>query len=122
MMPPGLEGIVERLAAGLGAEQIVLFGSYARGTARPGSDIDLLVVAPFMGEPARHLRRARQLVWGSFPPVDLVLSCPADLAAARAGQAPFLLSVIESGIIVYPRRQQPGHGELVSFTASPPRS
>jgi uncharacterized protein len=27
-------------------EQVILFGSYAQGTARPDSDVDLLVVVP----------------------------------------------------------------------------
>ncbi len=103
MRPPNLAPIVSRLAVGLGAEEIILFGSRARGTARPASDIDLLVVAPFLGEPPRHLRRARHLVAGWFPPVDVVLCTPADITAAESGQAPFLLSVIESGTVVYRR-------------------
>lgn len=48
---PEIKEIVEKYRAqltGLGIRpvQIYLFGSYARGTAREGSDIDLIVVSP----------------------------------------------------------------------------
>ncbi len=95
--------IVARLVHALAPDAIVLFGSYARSAARPGSDIDMLVVAPFYGQVSHHLRHAQHLVAGWFPPVDLVLCTPADVAAAKAGQAPFLLSVLESGVTVYLR-------------------
>jgi len=102
MLPPGLSAIVARLATGLGAERVVLFGSYARGTARPGSDIDLLVVAPFLGEPAQHLRRARHLVAGCFPTVDVVLCTQDELDGAIAGRVPFLRSIVGGGMTLYP--------------------
>jgi hypothetical protein len=42
--------------AGIRAERILLFGSHARGEARDGSDIDLIVVSP---DWARFNRRER---------------------------------------------------------------
>lgn len=38
-----------------GAEKVILFGSYAQGTASPDSDVDLLIVAAFEGR--RYGRR-----------------------------------------------------------------
>jgi predicted nucleotidyltransferase len=34
-------------------DKIILFGSYAEGTQREGSDVDLLVMMPFEGPPIR---------------------------------------------------------------------
>jgi len=34
--------------------KILLFGSYARGTAVPDSDVDLLVVMPVQGSKRKH--------------------------------------------------------------------
>jgi predicted nucleotidyltransferase len=96
-------GTVERLARSFVPERIVLFGSYAKGTARPDSDVDLLVVANLVGDLAVHERRARHLVAGSFPRVDVVLCTPADLAEAREVGSMFLLSAIESGVTVFDR-------------------
>jgi len=37
--------------SGIQAEQGILFGSYARGDARPDSDVDVLIIAPEFDEP-----------------------------------------------------------------------
>ena len=104
VQPPAfLSRVLERLVRNFAPERIVLFGSYAKGTSRPGSDVDLLVVADLEGEPVVHLRRARQLAADSFPPVDIVLCTPEEVAEASIARSPFLLSVLESGITVYNR-------------------
>jgi hypothetical protein len=46
-----LEAFTQRLVEQFPPEQIVLFGSMARGEARWDSDADLLVVMPYEGEP-----------------------------------------------------------------------
>jgi predicted nucleotidyltransferase len=104
VQPPAfISRVLARLVRSFAPERIVLFGSYAKGTAHPGSDIDLLVVADLEGDPVAHLRRARQLVADSFPPVDVVLCTPEEVAEAPTGRSPFLLSVLGSGITVYSR-------------------
>jgi predicted nucleotidyltransferase len=94
---------IARLVRAFAPERIVLFGSYAKETASPGSDVDLLVVADLEGDPAVHLRRARQLVADSFPLVDVVLCTPEDVVEAPTARSPFLLSALEIGITVYRR-------------------
>jgi predicted nucleotidyltransferase len=107
-MPPApppatdfLRGTVERLVRAFAPRRIVLFGSYARGTANPDSDVDLLVIADLVGDPVLHARRARQLVAASFPPVDVLICSPEDVAESRTARSLFLLSVLESGITLY---------------------
>lgn len=41
-----IQEMVRRIVAKFDPVQIILFGSYARGTAGPDSDVDLLVVMP----------------------------------------------------------------------------
>jgi predicted nucleotidyltransferase len=104
VQPPAfISRVLERLVRNFAPERIVLFGSYAKGTARPGSDVDLLVIANLEGDPVVHLRRARQLVADSFPPVDVVLCTPEEVAEAHTARSPFLLSVLGSGITLYSR-------------------
>ena len=60
--------------------KIVLFGSRARGDARPGSDVDLLVVLPEEDNDRRHvvaiLRELRD-----YPVAkDIVVTSPTELA------------------------------------------
>jgi predicted nucleotidyltransferase len=46
--------IKERLVEGFQPDRIILFGSQARGTADPRSDVDILVVCSFKGK-RRHV-------------------------------------------------------------------
>ncbi len=52
-----LERAVERLAAQFHPQRIVLFGSQARGTADPRSDVDLLVIMHFEKRPGARRDR-----------------------------------------------------------------
>ena len=112
MEPQRLQAIlnapVQRLVRNFAPERIVLFGSYAKGSDHPGSDIDLLVVAALEGDPAAHLRRARQLVADAFPPIDVTFCSPAEAAGATALPSPFLHSILGSGITLYQREPKPG--------------
>lgn len=55
-----LKRMTETIVRELAPEKIVLFGSHARGTADPGSDLDFLVVA---GKPfSRHHSRKEEMM------------------------------------------------------------
>lgn len=94
---------VARLVRALAPTRIVLFGSYAKGTARAGSDVDLLVISDAAAKPEVATRRARQLVAANFPPIDVTLCTPEDAENAQRLRSPFLASILESGMTVYRR-------------------
>ena len=104
--PDFLRTAIARLARAFAPERVVLFGSYAKGNAHPGSDVDLLVIADLTGDPVQHLRRARQLVADCFPVVDVVLCTPEDAANAATARSPFLQSVLERGVTVWSSTRQ----------------
>ena len=58
--------------------RVILFGSHARGTARPDSDLDFLVVEPTVTDRFGEMFRLRKVVgafFGKVPqPVDLVVT------------------------------------------------
>jgi len=69
-----LAEIVRRLVAELQPERIYLFGSRARGEARPESDYDLLVVVRERVGPGREMeQRANAALWGLGVPIDVVI-------------------------------------------------
>lgn len=84
---PSLKRFAQRLRAELGAERVLLFGSHARGTAQPGSDYDLIVVAERFAALPRLKRAAglRDIFYGvgGNAPLDLVCLTPAEFARAR---------------------------------------
>jgi uncharacterized protein len=70
---------VNRLVEAFNPLEIVVFGSYARGDARPGSDLDLLVVVP-EPENRRETAIAMRRVLKDMPiPKDIVVATPEEL-------------------------------------------
>lgn len=59
LTPKLLEQMTEAIVQAVAPEQIVLFGSQARGTAGPHSDVDLLVVTAEGFGP--HRRRIKEI-------------------------------------------------------------
>lgn len=94
---------MQRLVCSLAPDRVLLFGSRARSSARASSDIDLLLVGMWSMDRAQLLRHARHLVAHSFPRVDLVFCTPEEITAADEGDAPFLRSILESGVLIYER-------------------
>jgi predicted nucleotidyltransferase len=71
---PVLDGVIRRIAEQFSPDQIILFGSLARGDAGPDSDIDLLVLFSDVANPNK---RAAELYASllDFPrPMDIVVS------------------------------------------------
>ena len=83
-------------------EQIILFGSKARGTATPDSDLDLLVVIKD-GDwwLKRDVRRCgyRLAVATEVVPSIMVFTAP-DWAAYEKRRAPFYRTVARDGVVV----------------------
>jgi predicted nucleotidyltransferase len=99
----GLSRVVDRLVRAFRPERIVLYGSRAKGKAHAGSDTDLLIIAHLPGSLEPHRRRARQLCADSFPPIDIALATPDEVAAAAEAPSPFLASILGTGLTIYER-------------------
>jgi uncharacterized protein len=102
-LPPLVRNALARLIRAFAPERVVLFGSHAKGMAHAHSDIDLLVITNLHGRADYHERRARQLVAGCFPRVDVVLATPDEVAGANTARSPFLLGILGSGVTLYAR-------------------
>ena len=55
------------------AARVYLFGSHARGTARPNSDLDILVVEPTVENAAEEAIRLRRTLRGLRLTADIVV-------------------------------------------------
>lgn len=84
-------------------ERIILFGSHARGNARPGSDLDILIIEE--SDLPRHRRAPRYLraLVGLFPAKDVVVWTPAEVDTWRAAPNAFVTSAVRDGRILYER-------------------
>ena len=81
-------------------QKIVLFGSYAYGSPRPESDVDLLVV---MDTPLRTIEQAQKIRQYLDPlfGLDLVVYTPENLAKRLAWGDPFLQEIVARGKVLY---------------------
>ena len=60
-----IQSLADAIASEFHPEKIILFGSHARGQGGPESDVDLLVLMPYVGHPARRSSTGR--IRGHFP-------------------------------------------------------
>lgn len=95
-----LRRCLEAMHAALPLRQVILFGSHARGEARPDSDVDLCLVADGAErqlEAARQWRVAMRAVWPR-PSFTLIPIAPKRLAEKRACDDHFFATVFEEGV------------------------
>src|SRR5205823_6348949 len=91
--------MVRRIVDRFHPEQVILFGSHARGDAGPDSDVDLLIVMDFEGTAFDMALKIRVALHDIRFPKDILVTRPADFAwrkdvvgtiewpAAREGKA-----------------------------------
>jgi predicted nucleotidyltransferase len=75
-----IERLVKRIVKKFHPEQIILFGSQARGDARPDSDIDLLVVMNFRGRKLDTMVELQGIVPSLHRHVDILVTTPEHFA------------------------------------------
>ncbi|MBI3181587.1 MAG: nucleotidyltransferase domain-containing protein [Myxococcales bacterium] len=98
--PQMLAAIIERIVHVAQPERIVLFGSAARGTMGPNSDVDLLVV-----KRGAHRRRLAQAIYRSLvgvgQAVDVLVVTPEDIERYRHSPAVVIEPALREGRTVY---------------------
>ena len=92
-----------RIAEKFHPEKIVLFGSYAYGTASEDSDVDLLVILPFQGKGFRMSLEILNTVDPPFP-VDLIARRPDDTDRRYTQGDPLIREALDRGSVLYERR------------------
>jgi predicted nucleotidyltransferase len=104
-LPADLAALLRRLDADLAALYgeryggLVLYGSYARGEADEGSDVDLLLLLGGEVEQAREVLRAEEVKWPLSLESGYVLSLlPVSVAAYHSSEDPFLWNARREGI------------------------
>jgi uncharacterized protein len=100
--PNDIRELAKGIAREFHPERVVLFGSYAEGTATPDSDVDLLVVMPFRGTSLRMSVAILNHLDVRFP-VDLVARRPADVRRRYAEGDPLIREALDRGKVLYER-------------------
>lgn len=97
-----LERCIVAMDRALPLRQVILFGSHARGEARPDSDVDLCLVADgaiHQTEAAVRWRLAMREIWPR-PPFTLIPIAPERLAEKRLRQDHFFKTLLDEGVLL----------------------
>ena len=99
-----IRAVAQLIAERFDPEQIILFGSHARGNAGSHSDIDLLVVLESLDNwPIRDNPIRAAIAEHFVLPVDVLVSTPDRLAEQRKNPYSFVNTALESREILYER-------------------
>ena len=99
--PPYLAEAVERIARQFEPLRIILFGSWARGQARPDSDLDLLVVLPRVDNKRQAAIRIGNALSDLPVSKDIVVTTPEEIAARGDVIGQVLRPALREGKVVY---------------------
>lgn len=75
-----IDKMVRRIVKKFDPEKIILFGSHAKGTARPDSDVDLLIVMPVAGSKRKMQLELRTALHDVRVPKDVIVTTPEEFA------------------------------------------
>ena len=75
-----IDKMVRRIVKRFDPEKIILFGSHARGTAHPDSDVDLLIVMPVAGSKRKMQLELRMALHDVRVAKDVIVTTPEEFA------------------------------------------
>ncbi len=98
---PVLADIVRRVVEVAKPQRIVMFGSAARGSMQPDSDVDLLVVKSGRFHRGRLVDAIYRNLRGVEAPVDVIVVTPAEVERYRDDPCLIISPALREGKLVY---------------------
>ena len=102
-LPECLPEMVKRIVRRFDPLRIVLFGSWARGDARPDSDVDLLVVLPHVEDKHRATVEILRALNGVPVSKDVIVTTPEEIATRGNIVGLVLHPALREGKVIYER-------------------
>ncbi|MGA2297821.1 MAG: nucleotidyltransferase domain-containing protein [FCB group bacterium] len=95
--------IVNKIQSNFELESIILFGSYANGTANKDSDLDLLIIKE-TDLPSHHRSfEIYKLLIGSMIPMDILVYTKKEFEEEKNQKFSFLYSALKNSKVLYER-------------------
>ena len=100
-----LREMTAKIVREVNPRKVVLFGSHAKGDARPDSDLDFLVIedGPFNAQRSRRAEMAR--LWMLFPdvriPIDFLVYSSEEVAKLVTSQNHVIHHAMSDGRVLY---------------------
>lgn len=99
----GIKRYVKSLAREFDPQSVILFGSYANGTATGNSDVDLLIITDKSGDPVEQALQMRRRIPRSFP-LDILVQSRSNVRKRLVQNDTFLTSILRDGKVLYERK------------------
>jgi len=96
-----IDELVSRIVERFRPEKIILFGSYARGTAGEDSDADILVVMPVKGSKRKKATDIDIALVGLDLPVDVIVVTPEELDRNKNIIGTIIYPALKEGKVLY---------------------
>lgn len=101
-----IQQMANQIVAAFKPERIILFGSYARGTADEHSDVDLLVLLKEAPPPGRRGAPIRRMLARDFHfPIDVVVRTVQGFAAWQNVPGSLAREVSREGRVLYEKAE-----------------
>lgn len=98
-----IKRMVQRIVERFHPDRVILFGSHARGTAGPDSDVDLLVVMPVTGSKREKQLEVRMTLHEFKVSKDIVVTTPEDFAWRKEIPGTIERPAAREGKVLYAR-------------------
>ena len=102
--PGVIDEIIRRIVKTLHPEKIILFGSQARGESRPGSDIDLLVIADSAEPRYRRSVPLYGVLSDILVPMDILVYSPSEINEWSGVRQAFVSTALREGKMIYEKQ------------------
>ena len=99
-MTQQITDIVEQIVVKFQPEKIILFGSFANGTANEESDVDLLVVMEYRGSSRKQAVKILTAIEYHIP-LDLMVRSHKQLRQRIEAGDFFIKEILDKGKVVY---------------------
>ena len=103
MVEPVLDAVVGRIVSGFDPAKIILFGSYARGTPRRWSDLDIMVLLDRVDDHGRDIVAIRRALSDVYFPKDVVVATPAEFERMAKDAGYIHYYIRKEGKVLYER-------------------
>jgi predicted nucleotidyltransferase len=100
---PPIDHIVRKIAEAFHPRRIVLFGSRARGDARPDSDLDLLIEVESNLPPRARAVQVDALFGQRMWPMDIMVYTPEEVQKHRQNRNSLVSAAEREGKVLYER-------------------
>lgn len=98
-----IDEIVQRIVEGFDPQRVILFGSWARGSAGADSDVDLLIIMEVEGSKRKKATEIDIALVGIPVPIDLIVATPSDVERSVDSLASIIAPAVREGKVLYER-------------------